>query len=196
MKVSKHQIHPVRTVFLFALDSACDSLQVCVSLCARVCVCVCDRNEVTGLRDCVVERSKLSVSALTDVGQNSYIRMAVHTHTHTYSDTHTAPPCVFTSMYVSSSASFPIKDTSLLECTWSYRFTLCTCTLVRVLTCAHITADGTKEPSVWLVFIQSDGNEDFLRTVFYCQCSSSRGRRSAICLCDCRRVAQGQDSGS
>lgn len=95
MKVSKHQIHPVRTVFLFALDSACDSLQVCVSLCARVCVCVCDRNEVTGLRDCVVERSKLSVSALTDVGQNSYIRMAVHTHTHIHTVTHTQRLPVF-----------------------------------------------------------------------------------------------------
>ena len=32
------------------------------------------KNEVTGLTDCVVVQSVLSVCVLTDVGQSSYIR--------------------------------------------------------------------------------------------------------------------------
>lgn len=62
---------------------------MCVSFSVFMCMCVHKaRNEVTRLRDCVVVWSKWSVSVLTDVGQNSYIRIGV-THAHAHAHTHT-----------------------------------------------------------------------------------------------------------
>lgn len=51
----------------------------CVVLLGCVCQCECmAMNEVTRLRDCVIAWWKLSVSVLTDVGQDSYIRNDKH----------------------------------------------------------------------------------------------------------------------
>ena len=105
---------------------------VCVWVCVWESVCVA-KNEVTGLTDCVVVQSVLSVCVLTDVGQSSYIRTdawtgsqpAKHTHTHktTQPHTHTKPGRQPGKKEVANPAAHRHQHTGTVGGSWTWKHT-------------------------------------------------------------------------